>query len=149
MSAYRKDFDETKYISFLIKDDQLLEKYNEIWEKVKNSLKKEFYSEPVYNGKYLKDKIKSYNGKINTNFQDNKIPKEGSQFICLSVIFIDSVFRTGKIYYPEVFLEECKYVVKEKKIIKYVIDDIEISSDSDRENSDEQNSGEENSDEEN
>ena len=39
MSAYIKDFDETKYLSFLIKDDELLEKYNEIWEKVKNSLK--------------------------------------------------------------------------------------------------------------
>ena len=34
-SAYRKDFDETKYISFLIKDDELLEKYNEIWEKIR------------------------------------------------------------------------------------------------------------------
>ena len=33
MSAYRRDFDETKYMSFLIKDDVLLEKYNEIWEK--------------------------------------------------------------------------------------------------------------------
>ena len=31
MSPYRKDFDETKYISFLIKDDELLEKYNKIW----------------------------------------------------------------------------------------------------------------------
>ena len=30
MSAYRRDFDETKYIGFLIKDDELLEKYNEI-----------------------------------------------------------------------------------------------------------------------
>ena len=30
MSAYRRAFDETKYISFLIKDDELLEKYNEI-----------------------------------------------------------------------------------------------------------------------
>ena len=47
MSAQRKDFDETKYISFLIKDDEFLEKYNEIWEKV--SLKKESDSEPVYN----------------------------------------------------------------------------------------------------
>ena len=28
MSAYRKDFDETKYMSFLIKDDELLEEYN-------------------------------------------------------------------------------------------------------------------------
>ena len=33
MSAYRRDFDETKDVSFLIKDEELLEKYNEIWEK--------------------------------------------------------------------------------------------------------------------
>ena len=71
------------------------------------------------------------------------MPRDGSQFICLSVISIDSVFRTGKNYYPQVVLEECKYVVKEKKIPKYNIDDIEISSDSDRENSDEGNSNEE------
>ena len=30
MSAYRKDFDETKYVPFLIIDDKLLEKYNEL-----------------------------------------------------------------------------------------------------------------------
>ena len=53
LSEYRKDFDETKYMSFLIKDE-LLEKYNEIWEEVKNIIKKEFDSEPVYNEKYLK-----------------------------------------------------------------------------------------------
>ena len=81
MSAYKKDFDETKYMSFLIKDDELLEKYNEIWKKAKNIIKKEFDSEPLYNEKYLKGKINSYNRKINTNFHNNKIPKEGSQFI--------------------------------------------------------------------
>ena len=41
--SYRTDPDETKYISFLIKDDKLLKKYNEIWEKVKNSIKKNLY----------------------------------------------------------------------------------------------------------
>ena len=50
----------------------------------------------MYNEKYLKAKIKSYNGKININFHNNKTPKEGSQFIYLSAILIDSVFRTGK-----------------------------------------------------
>ena len=40
MSAYRRGIDETKYMSFLIKDNELLEKYNEIWEKVKNSVKR-------------------------------------------------------------------------------------------------------------
>ena len=111
--------------------------------KLKNSIKRKFDSEPVYNEKYLKAKIKSCKEKINTNFHDNKIPKNSSQFICLSVILINSVFRTGKNYYPQVFLEKCKYVVKEKKIPKYIIDDIETSSDSDRENSDEKNSDEE------
>ena len=136
MSAYRINFDETKYIYFLIKDDELLEKYNEIWENVRNSLKKEFDNEPVYNEKYLKAKIKSCNGKINTNFHNNKIPKEGSQLICLSVILIDFAFRTGKNYYLQVSLEEFKYVAKEKKMPEYIIYDIEISSDSDREDSD-------------
>ena len=96
-----------------MKDNELLEKYYEIWEKNKNSIKKEFDSEFIYNRKYLKAKIKSYNGKINTNFHNNKIPKVGSNFICLSVILIDSVFRTGKNFHSHVFLEECKYVVKE------------------------------------
>ena len=53
---------------------------------VKNSIKKEFDSEPVYNEKCLKAKKISYNGKITTNFHNNKIPKEDSKFICLSVI---------------------------------------------------------------
>ena len=57
MSAYRKDFDETKYVSFLIKDDKLLEKYSysirrefqkkEISVKVSYTIRKEFDSNPV------------------------------------------------------------------------------------------------------
>ena len=120
MSVYRGDFNETKYMSFLIKDDELLEKYNEIWEKVKNSREKVFYSEPEYDEKYLKAKIKSYNGKINTSFHNNKIPKEGSQCICLLVILIDSFFKRGKNYYPQVFLG-CKYVVKEKRFLSILL----------------------------
>ena len=47
------------------------------------------------------------------------------------------------------FLEECKYVVKEKTMPDYITDDVEISFDSDEENSSEENSNEENSDEDN
>ena len=42
------------------------------------------------------------------------------------------------------FLEECKYDIKEKMIPKYIVDDIEISSDSNRRVFDEENSDEEN-----
>ena len=64
MSAYTGEFDDTKYFLY-IKDNELLEKHNEILEKVKKSTKKEFDSEPVYNETYLKAKVNSYNGKIN------------------------------------------------------------------------------------
>ena len=84
---------------FLIKDEKLLEKYNEIWKKVSNIIKNEFDSKPVYNEKYLKTKMKFYNGKINTNFVNNEIAKEGSHCIYLSVILLDSVYRKDKDYY--------------------------------------------------
>ena len=68
MSTYRWDFNKTKYMPFLIKNDESLEKYNEILEKVKNSIKNKFDSKPIYNEKYLKAKIKSCNGKVSTMF---------------------------------------------------------------------------------
>ena len=68
-----------------------------------NNIKKEFDSKPLYNEIYLKTKIKSYNGKTNTNFHNNKTAKEGSQLIFLLVILIDSIFRKDKSYYPLVF----------------------------------------------
>ena len=47
-------------------------------------LKKGFDSENVYKEKYLKTKIKFYEGKVNTNFCNDKIPKEVSRCIFLS-----------------------------------------------------------------
>ena len=58
--------------------------------------------------------MKSYNGKTNTNFHSNKIPKEGSQCVCLSVILIDSVSGTVNNYYPWVFLEDVNMLLKKK-----------------------------------
>ena len=57
-------------------------------EKLEIVSKKDFDSEPVYNKKYLKIKIKSYKVKINTSFHNNKIPKESSQCISLSLILV-------------------------------------------------------------
>ena len=121
----------------MIKDDKLLEKYKDIWKKV-TVIKKESDSNPVYIENYMKAKIKLNNGKMNTNFHNNKSLKEGSQFIFLSVTSVDSIFRTSKNYYPQMFLEECKYVIKERKIHNYNTNDFEISSDSDEDNSGEE-----------
>ena len=55
-------------MSFLMKNEELLEKYNEIFDKVNNTIKKGFDSESVYNGKYVRTETKSYKGKISTIF---------------------------------------------------------------------------------
>ena len=54
---------------FLIEDDDLLEIYHIIWDKVSANIKKEFDSKPVYNKNFLKTKIKSYDDKV-TDFYD-------------------------------------------------------------------------------
>ena len=51
---------QTKWMYFLIKSDNLLKKCNSIWDEVSADIEKEFDSEPVYNKKYLKIKIKSH-----------------------------------------------------------------------------------------
>ena len=70
-----------------------------------------FDSESVYNEKYLKTEIKSCEGKISANFHNDKVPKEDSQWICLSVILVGSFLGIGKDLYIQVFLEECKYIL--------------------------------------
>ena len=87
-------------------------------EKTSSNTKKGFHSEPVYNEKHLQTKIKFYDAKMNTNFHSDWIPKKSSQWTFLSTILIDSVFRAGKNYYPQVFLE-CKYVVKKYTWVYY------------------------------
>ena len=54
--AYWREFDKTKYMAYLIKYDEWLEKYNEVWRKqVSNSIKKGFNSEHIWNENYLKN----------------------------------------------------------------------------------------------
>ena len=55
-------------MSFIIKDDDVLDKYNEIWDKIKNMLNIKFHSMPSYNEKYIKAKVREFNSVIKTNF---------------------------------------------------------------------------------
>ena len=104
ISTYVKHYDgQTKWRHFLIEDGELLEKYNDIWNKVSNSVKKKFDSKPIYNKKFLTTKKKSY-GVETTDFYDKEMPKVGLYYICIAVIFIDYVFRKDKDYYPQILM---------------------------------------------
>ena len=49
---------QTKWMCLLTEDDNLLEKYNTIWDGVSANIKKEFDSEPAYNKEKLKNQKK-------------------------------------------------------------------------------------------
>ena len=121
-------------MNLLVNDKKILEKYNKIWNKIKNLFKKEFNSEPGYNDKYIKTKIKIFNNRVYTNFQNNKIPKDNKNCVCLSVILLDSIFvNSDKEYYPQILLEECKCVIKKKQTNK-INEDLELSESDDESN---------------
>ena len=125
--TYVKSFDgQTKWMYFLIEGDEFLEKYSTVWNKVSADIEKEFDSEPVYNKKLLKTKIKSYSDEA-ADFHNKEIPKAGSDCTCLAVITIDSVLKKDENHYVQVFLKEFKYI--EKEVIRHIIGDLEISSD--------------------
>ena len=55
-------------MSFLIKDDEVWEKYEQIWDVIKNKLSIKFHSEPIYEQKYLKAKVREFDGVIKQTF---------------------------------------------------------------------------------
>ena len=111
----------------MIEDDSVLAKYNEMWNNVKKTLNIKFHSMPVYDEKYIKVKIKEFNGAVNTNFWGDKIPKEGVHHNCIACISIDSVMKMEKKSYPQVYLEECKYKIKKIKMPGFI--NVELESD--------------------
>ena len=110
MNGYIKYFENgSKNMSFFIKDDDVLYKYNEIWDKIKEKLNIKFHSEPIYDKKYIKAKVREFDGVIKTNFLGNKVPKENMRYTYIACLTIDSVIRMDKKNYLQVYLEECKY----------------------------------------
>ena len=87
MIGYIKYFQNgSKNMSFLIKDDEVWDKYNKIWDAIKNKVNIKFHSEPVYEYKFLKTKVREFNGEIKTNFLNNGMPKENMHYSCIACI---------------------------------------------------------------
>ena len=83
-------------MSFLIKDDEVWDKYDKICDVIKDKLGIKFHGESVYEYKYLKTKVKEFDGVIKTTFLGNDMPKENMYYTCLTCITIDSVMIYDK-----------------------------------------------------
>ena len=118
MSGYIRYFENGgKNMSFKIEEESVYLKYADIWNKIKSMLNVKFHSQPIFDDKYLKTKVKTFNNTINTLFSGDKIPKERIHYLCISAICIDSVLRKDKKNYPQVYLEQCKYRIKKKQLV--------------------------------
>ena len=104
MNGYIKYFDNGgKNMSFLIKNNEVWEKYEDIWNVIKNKLSIKFNSEPIYENKYLKAKVREFDGDIKTNFLGNS----------------------------QVYLEGCKYKIKKIHTSRFINAELETDSESD------------------
>ena len=96
------------------------ENYVEVWDVIKNKLGIKFHSKPIYEQKYLKAKVREFNGAIKTNFLVNDMPKENMYYICIACITIDSVMIMDKKNDPQVYLEESEYKVKDIQMSRFI-----------------------------
>ena len=134
-TGYLNIFDDgTRKMSFFTDNNEFLERYTEIWEKISDLIDKKFDSDPVYNSKYINTKIKLYNNDIITNFHDtdnknNKLPEKNKVYKCISLISLDSIIKISKKYYPQTLLQECAYKLINRKV-ENIITNINLDSSS-------------------
>ena len=110
-----------------------INKYNEIRDKIKETLSIKFHSITVYDEQYIKAKVRELNGEIKTNFLSDEVPKNPEHYTCIACITIDSVMKMEKKNYPQVYLEECKYKIKKTKVTNFIKAELESKSESESE----------------
>ena len=134
MDGYIKYFNNGgKNMSFMIKDDKVWDKYDKIWNVIKDKVGTTFRSEPVYEYKYLRTKVREFDGVIKTNFLGNGVPKEKMHYTCIACITTDSVARINKKNHPQIYLIECKYKIKKTRMLRFINTEIKSGSDLDSE----------------
>ena len=97
-------------MNFQCDDDELLEKYEDIFKYVSCTKSKKKFSEPTYDVGYV-TQIKSKIHENKTRFDDNETHRKDTNYTCSTLIRIESIyFESEELkYYPQVFLEECRY----------------------------------------
>ena len=132
MSGWIKHFENGgKNMSFKIEDDEVYLKYNKIWNKIKDLLGGiRLSSDIIHNNQYIKTKVKTFK-MIKTLFDKDEISEEKIEYECNPCISVDSVLKIEKKYYPQVYLEQFKYKIKERKIKSLIDYDLDSDYESD------------------
>ena len=76
----------SKNMSFLIKNDEVWDKYDKIWDVIKDNVGIKLHSELVYEYKYLKTKVREFDGVIKTIFWGKDMPTENIHYTCIALL---------------------------------------------------------------
>ena len=71
-------------------DDDVILKYNKIWNKIKKFFSVEFDSQSAYDEKYIETTVKAFEDKVIIKFTDNEIPKESTHYSCIAAICFEN-----------------------------------------------------------
>ena len=111
-------------MSFNVSEEKAwLAQYKKVWNEVESQLFEKLATEPIKGeGKYFYGKLKTWKKRIKTNFHGQDVPHD---MYCnaTAVLKIDSVYKQGKNYHPQVYVEECKYTDAENQQCSILSDD--------------------------
>ena len=97
--------------------------YKKIWNEVESQLFEKMAAEPIKReGRYVNGKLKTWKERIKTNFHGQDVPYN-MHCNASAVLKIDSVYKQGKNYHPQVYVEDCRYTDAENQQCSMVSDD--------------------------
>ena len=76
VKTFKVEDKNNKLIYYRIDNEKLLEKYKAIWTKSKDFKNIQLNILPVYDGRYIKTKIRTYSNKVYSNFCGLNVPED-------------------------------------------------------------------------
>ena len=105
---------DNKLMSFRIDDKKLLEEYEAIWSNIEDLKNIKLNALPVFDGRYIKTKIRTFGFKVYTNFRGLNVPQDYIECESFTVISIDSLLVYDKKYCLQVYVDDCAYKIVQK-----------------------------------
>ena len=106
-SAYTMSFD-------LDAHKDWLEKYKLVWDRAEQQIFQRLTKDPVNKDRYVNGKLKTWKEEISTNFHGKSVTHE-ERCEATAILKVSSVYQQGANYYPQVYIEECKYCAREAR----------------------------------
>ena len=106
-SAYTMSFD-------LDAHKDWLEKHKLVWDRAEQQIFQRLAKDPVNKDRYVNGKLKTWKEEISTNFHGKSVTHE-ERCEATAILKVSSVYQQGANYYPQVYIEECKYCAREAR----------------------------------